>query len=56
MRRLWFWMKFVAVAGTTAVAILEILSINRKYTSSNSSFFMIVLVCSASVILTSQAI
>ena len=39
MRRLWFWMKFVAVAGTTAVAILEILSINRKYTSSNSSFY-----------------
>ena len=38
MRRLWFWMKFVAVAGTTAVAILEILSINRKYTSSNSRF------------------
>ena len=37
MRRLWFWMKFVA--GTTAVAILEILSINRKYTSSNSSFY-----------------
>ena len=33
MRRLWFWMKFVAVA------ILEILSINRKYTSSNSSFY-----------------
>lgn len=39
MRRLWFWMKFVAVAGTTAVEILEILSINRKYTSSNSSFY-----------------
>ena len=39
MRRLWFWMKFVAVAGTTAVAILEILSINRKYPSSNSSFY-----------------
>ena len=39
MRRLWFWMKFVAVAGTTAVALLEILSINRKYTSSISSVY-----------------
>lgn len=38
MRRLWFWMKFVAVAGTTAVAIFEILLINRKYNRSNSSF------------------
>ena len=38
MRRLWFWMKFIAIAGTSAVAILEILSINHKYTSSNNSF------------------
>lgn len=39
MRRLGFWIKFVAIVGVSAVAIIEVLSDNRKHTTSNNNHY-----------------